>query len=1405
MAGKWKLNRAGLFNFWYYDDEIFEFADGKLLLRGANGSGKSVTMQSLLPVLLDGKKTPDRLDPFGSRSRRMEDYLLGEKEVSNRDERTGYLFIEYKMEGTEQYLTTGMGMQAKRNQPLKSWGFVITDNRRIGYDLELYKVTNHHGERKKFPYSQTELANVIGIGGEVASSNQEYMRLINRYVFGFETIEAFEDLIKLLIQLRSPKLSKDFKPTVIYEILEEALPPLTDEDLRYLSDSIEQMDQTKQQMEQLEREVKALTKLKDAYEAYSERIFADLVKEWKQARDRADKEHAEVESLREQVAGLELEVETGTQRQHDLKIRQSTLSEQRQRLEMHEVFKLEEELQKKRQDLDGLKRELASQHQRIEGKMKKERDSRRRLDDLESEIDRKIRWLKDAIQDLDYEAGEGAFAQHEMNVQDYEQSEAGSFGFENWNRELDAHRERLEAALDELRRRDMTIQQFQDKNRELSEAKQAHDTLLEDESKWQRVLSEEKQGLIHRIHVWLDDHDYYQVSDPVRQQMMRMIDLLFTDYEFEDVKELFRPFVETYEDRLRIRRSEVRSERDQTLREKERLQEEWSEIKAKRDPEPARHEATVEARKMLESQKVTYKPLYELVEFKPEVPDEVQKRLESALAETGLLDALVTTESVNVQHDRILGADPKLFTATLADYLQPDRVQKDIPADYIEMILQSIEMNGDVPIHFTEEGRYRLGSLHGHALPLDEVRFIGREARKRYREKLLAELEEQMKACDEHMGRLDEQLLVIEQKLGASKEAWSRFPTGADVRTCYHELEKISRDLQHQEKQIKQLSDQLARLDQLIQESRRKLMDLTRGIRLELRADAYSHALAMVRQYEKRLHQIQREHDFWVRLMEDEKREREQLIELQDEIDELRGELASYQDKATKLEQQIEDIRKQQELKGAEEVRREISHVIEQLSVVDAELNHLAREIPTLEAKLEQTRVQLDEGMKTMKFWTRMKDVWEESVLKEWKRGLIALGRESSAKVLLKQGERMPEHTSSGQDASRQGELALAKTEHDADVLELLKRGELHQYLEKKDSKERSLLEADLTKLFYNLQPDLTEYKMIQYTDAPEWFDWMKEVDREEWKPVIEQWKSKSIRNIIEFDQRGVKISPAALFESVSRELSIQETRLDELDKQLYEEILFNSVGHKLRARIRRAEQWTEQMRELMESRDTSSGLRFSIRWKPKTADSEEELDTQDLVTLLKRDARVLSDEDRGRISRHFRSKIQAAKLWMEEKGEGETLLQVLKMVLDYRKWFTFVLYYERSNEPWRELTNHHFFKFSGGEKAMAMYIPLFTACYSRYQEAAPSAPYIITLDEAFAGVDENNINEMFEIVEQLGFNYIMNSQVLWGDYESVKSLSVCELVRPKNADYVTVIRYKWNGKQLVLLSEEEE
>lgn len=80
MSNRWQANKIGLVNFWYYDEQEFPFAKGRMLLRGSNGSGKSVMMQSVVPLLLDGNVNPERLDPFGTRDRKMSNYLLEEEE-----------------------------------------------------------------------------------------------------------------------------------------------------------------------------------------------------------------------------------------------------------------------------------------------------------------------------------------------------------------------------------------------------------------------------------------------------------------------------------------------------------------------------------------------------------------------------------------------------------------------------------------------------------------------------------------------------------------------------------------------------------------------------------------------------------------------------------------------------------------------------------------------------------------------------------------------------------------------------------------------------------------------------------------------------------------------------------------------------------------------------------------------------------------------------------------------------------------------------------------------------------------------------------------------------------------------------------------------------------------------------
>ena len=197
-VSRWHMHRMGLVDFWCYDDEVFEFENGHMLLRGSNGSGKSVTMQSFIPLLLDGNKSSERLDPFGTRARKIDTYLIDEN--SDRDERIGYLYLEFKREESELYKTIGMGLRARRGKPLDSWYFVIEDNRRVGIDFSLMQ--NH------LTLSEKQLKNILG--DQVISLQRDYMKRVNDVLFGFENLDDYGDAISLLLQVRSPKSVKFF-------------------------------------------------------------------------------------------------------------------------------------------------------------------------------------------------------------------------------------------------------------------------------------------------------------------------------------------------------------------------------------------------------------------------------------------------------------------------------------------------------------------------------------------------------------------------------------------------------------------------------------------------------------------------------------------------------------------------------------------------------------------------------------------------------------------------------------------------------------------------------------------------------------------------------------------------------------------------------------------------------------------------------------------------------------------------------------------------------------------------------------------------------------------------------------------------------------------------------------------
>jgi uncharacterized protein (TIGR02680 family) len=1352
---KWVMNRAGLVNFWYYDDEIFRFSDGKLLLRGTNGSGKSVTMQSFLPVLLDGKKSPDRLDPFGSKARRMEDYLLGEKEVVDRDERTGYLFIEYKQAGLERYITTGIGMQAKRHKGIKSWYFILTDNRRIGHDFDLAQTLQ--GDR--VPFSAKELENRIGAGGHLVHSQREYMELVNKYIFGFQSIDAYEDLIKLLIQLRSPKLSKDFKPTVIYEILESALPPLTDDELRHLSDTIESMDQAEQQLEQLEREYESNSRLVHQYHTYNQYILAERAAKWQNAIKKREDAERQVNELTDFNQELTQEIHQLEDQKQSYSQQKEVAEAEKKRLEKHEVWNLEEDKNRRQGIVLAFKGEIESLQRKWDSKNSQYQRIWQDREQTRSDLSQFEKQMEDVLEELQWNAEASAFSQHEVNVHDLDRHQNEEFDFSVWIQEI-GHHEQLLASLKQLADEEKRLLEDHNRLQQLSSEKKSEiDVLRKNLDHLEEWFTEEKQKLEHHVFSWIENHPKLVFSNEGFQEIARTIEGLYEVNRYDQVREKLFAVINEYIAEVKSNKKLLENSIEAKEQEIETARADLHYWKTLKMPNPERADDTNVFRAQLTEEGQAFIPFYAAVEFHDHVTEEQRERIESALKQTGILDSLITEKPIVPTHDRLIRPAPQLLGYTLADYLRPD-LEDDSPIslNLVDEVLRSIPLEQEGSgFHVDVDGTYSLGCLVGHAPNEGPAKYIGRSSRKRYQNEKIQEFEQRIEQLLVELKELTDQLLRSEEELHQAEEWKQTMPSDDDLSEVNGQIEKTGHQLAEQKKILSQLDEQWKKILEQLQAVKLKLHQQGSQINLTLTKDAIEQALAAARNYRDFLYDLK---GLFQKCLFARKTISDLAIrisEMEIEMDEIKGDQNLKESQLRKEKAEIESIEQQLKLKGIDEIRHRIQEVLELLEEAEKGFNHLLETIPQKKETHKTCQKELETAKTNANFWCNMADEWEQMVKAELARGFVE--------------------------------------SNEIDPDKLVK--ELEPIFSKYD---RSKLNEQLTKAFINEQIFLTEYRMFEYTDEMDRPEWFAQEWGEHYEPIVNEWNQLKSRRIIQMEYKGQRVSPYFVFSSLAKELEDQKGWLDEQDRQLYEDIIVNTVGVILRNRIQRAEKWVHEMDKIMESRDNSSGLTFSITWKPLTAESEQELDTKDLVKLLQRNSKFLNEEDLNRITKHFQSRIAKAKELIQLRNEGSTLHQVLKEVLDYRKWFTFVLSYKRANEPKRELTNNAFFKFSGGEKAMAMYIPLFTAAYSRYKEAGDMAPYIISLDEAFAGVDENNIRDMFEVVEQLGFTYIMNSQALWGDYDTISSLSICELVRPKNADFVTVIRYQWDGRQRTLV-----
>ncbi len=1381
---KWQLNRAGLLNFWYFDEEEFDFADGKLLLRGSNGSGKSVTMQSFIPVLLDGRKSPDRLDPFGSRARKMEDYLLGERDVVDREERTGYLYLEYKRQGLEQYLTTGIGLRARRQGAMNFWGFVLSDNRRIGKDMFLYKTeySSEESQEQKIPLTRQELENRIAQGGRVVRTQGEYMELVNKHIFGFESKEAYEELIKLLIQLRSPKLSKDFRPTVIYEILNESLPALSDDELKPLSDTIENMDQTKQQLQQLLRDQRSLKKLCSQYDHYNRFVLAQKAGGTIKAQGSLQKLKKQERELIDSLSSYREELEQLKKHMTVLRQEKEVLTEESKVLKKHDVFMVERE----KLDIEKLISKFEEQNQQKQKvqtqKQSRELELQGSISTEEVKMYEGEKEISSILEDLTAEAEECKFSWHEIAVGEFKKCFQDKYHFDLWKKEADEYYQKLEEVLKKLQEKDRAMGNYQEAQRELGEVRKELDIRRNEEKKWQDYFEEEKGELLTRIHQWTKENKELFLNSEEIQVLARFCGELYESYSYEEVRE---PMLKAYQKRYQIIQDEL-LEIEYGIKEKERdikaKEEELQQWKQKKDPEPPRHSDTLKCRQKLGEAKIPYLPFFAAVEFKPEVTEEMRERIESAVTQMGLLDALIVPEKHldrMFPYDRVIKPNPQILAYTLCEFLYPTPVEGvGVTAADIDGVLSSVLVSSSREglAELKEDGTYQLALIQGHAPREERSKFIGKEARRIYRQQVIDGLVEELEGLKaEREVLINKKNICLERKQQLEKE-YNNFPTDRDVKEAYRNLEELRQKVKVQLEEVDLKNDKVKKALEILQLVKEKLRLLAEGMELQPGVEVYETACRYMRSYLGYLHKLEltyKDFNSSVRMLNQFK---ETLKELIEDIDELKGEINVLEDQLEVNGQRLKQVERHLRELGAEKIRLRINQVEKRLDLIPDEMLKVQKEMSNTDNKINNTELQINQTEQGIKSSQKLFNLWSNVFQEEYRLGLVKETETLS-------GDLMDDGLKLARKIWRENGSLTVDTDRDR-------------------------VTGSLTRCFYQEQGVLVEYRLTQESMfelkvSPEELEVKEEDETLIAQAAQLEQTSRRIQLLLEYS--GKRVTPYFVLEQMNKDIELQKMILSEKDRELYEEIIMNSVGRIIRSRIGRAERWVKKIDELMAQRDTSSGLTFSLRWKPRTAEYEDEMDTKDMIELLRRDPRLLKEQDMQQVTQHFRSKIERAKEVLTEKGYGETLHQAIKEMLDYRKWFSFTLYYRKVGEQKKELTNNVFYTFSGGEKAMAMYIPLFSAAYSRYLEARKDAPYIISLDEAFAGVDENNIRDMFDLVEKLGFNYIINSQSLWGDYDTVSALSICELVRPLNVPYVSVVRYHWNGKVRKLLHFAEE
>jgi hypothetical protein len=500
---RWQPLRSGFVNLYRYDNEEFHYENGRLLLRGNNGTGKSRVLALQLPFLLDGDVNPQRMEPDADPSKKVEWNLL----MGRYPDRTGYTWIEFGRcvkDGGEHYFTLGCGLSAVEGQPgAHLWFFITTQ--RIGKDLELVSPAGQ-------VLGDGRLREKIGSAGQVFETAGPYRRAVNEALFRLDEYR-YASLVNLLIQLRRPQLTRQLDEYELSRALSEALPPVSPAVIANVAEAFRTLRSDRTQLDSSKAALAAVEQFLTVYRCYAQiaakrragRVLAAHY-EYEAGMKEILIAEAECDRSLNELARLKAEMRRLSVEEHALQAEITAFQKRPQTADAHTLEQAHREATERRRDAEcaaaeladasAIRKSCAGEHVKLRANLEQ-----RRLR-LAAAIDEAVQASaraglehihRDAFGVFDlYAAGEFAMKQareridREIHTQIEKMEHAGSLNervafARNQFQRASAERDQLTGLLDDARER---------LNRAHGEHRSAITSFLEATSDWTADLSE---------------------------------------------------------------------------------------------------------------------------------------------------------------------------------------------------------------------------------------------------------------------------------------------------------------------------------------------------------------------------------------------------------------------------------------------------------------------------------------------------------------------------------------------------------------------------------------------------------------------------------------------------------------------------------------------------------------------------------------------------------------------------------------------------------------------------------------------------------------------------------------------------------------------------------------------------